>query len=108
MGGRKYFGTDGIRGRVGQGVISADFVLRLGNALGRVLVAQRAHAFGMQLYAYDPFVSEDRARQLGVKLVPTVAELVSICDFVSIHATKTPETVGLISAEKAWQPLQPV
>jgi len=41
MGGRKYFGTDGIRGRVGQSPISADFVLRLGNALGRVLVAQR-------------------------------------------------------------------
>ncbi|WP_420007451.1 phosphoglucosamine mutase [Xanthomonas sacchari] len=36
---RKYFGTDGIRGRVGQGAISADFVMRLGNALGRVLVA---------------------------------------------------------------------
>ncbi|TQC55851.1 hypothetical protein FK492_24465, partial [Pantoea dispersa] len=34
---RKYFGTDGIRGRVGQGAISADFVMRLGNALGRVL-----------------------------------------------------------------------
>jgi phosphoglucosamine mutase len=34
---RRYFGTDGIRGRVGEGVISADFVLRLGNALGRVL-----------------------------------------------------------------------
>ena len=30
---RKYFGTDGIRGKVGEGVISADFVLRLGNAL---------------------------------------------------------------------------
>ncbi len=41
MGARKYFGTDGIRGRVGQGVISADFVLRLGNAFGRVLVAQK-------------------------------------------------------------------
>jgi phosphoglucosamine mutase len=38
MSSRKYFGTDGIRGRVGQGVISADFVLRLGNALGRVLL----------------------------------------------------------------------
>lgn len=36
MGARKYFGTDGIRGRVGQGVISADFVLRTGNATGRV------------------------------------------------------------------------
>ena len=39
---RKYFGTDGIRGRVGQGVITAEFVLRLGNALGRVLSAEGA------------------------------------------------------------------
>ncbi|KRG75443.1 phosphoglucosamine mutase [Stenotrophomonas ginsengisoli] len=39
---RKYFGTDGIRGRVGQGVITAEFVLRLGNALGRVLSADGA------------------------------------------------------------------
>lgn len=43
MGARKYFGTDGIRGRVGQGVISADFVLRLGNALGRVLTERNGH-----------------------------------------------------------------
>jgi len=35
---RKYFGTDGIRGRVGEGAISADFVLRLGNAYGRALL----------------------------------------------------------------------
>ena len=34
---RKYFGTDGIRGRVGQSPISADFVLRLGNAYGHAL-----------------------------------------------------------------------
>ena len=34
---RKYFGTDGIRGRVGEGAISADFVLRLGNAYGFAL-----------------------------------------------------------------------
>ncbi|MGH8072649.1 MAG: phosphoglucosamine mutase [Lysobacter sp.] len=34
---RRYFGTDGIRGRVGEGPISADFVLRLGNAYGHVL-----------------------------------------------------------------------
>jgi phosphoglucosamine mutase len=34
---RKYFGTDGIRGRVGAGPISADFVLRLGNAYGHAL-----------------------------------------------------------------------
>ncbi|HET7307402.1 MAG TPA: phosphoglucosamine mutase [Gammaproteobacteria bacterium] len=34
---RKYFGTDGIRGRVGEGAMSAEFVLRLGRAAGRVL-----------------------------------------------------------------------
>jgi phosphoglucosamine mutase len=38
---RKYFGTDGIRGRVGVGVISADFVLRLGNAYGHALRQER-------------------------------------------------------------------
>ena len=40
--GRKHFGTDGIRGRVGEGAISADFVLRLGNAYGHALHAARA------------------------------------------------------------------
>src|SRR6266699_5164199 len=41
--------------------------------LGRVgvLVAQRAHAFGMRLAAYDPYVSDERARQLGSQLLPT-------------------------------------
>ena len=34
---KRYFGTDGIRGRVGEGPISADFVLKLGWAAGRVL-----------------------------------------------------------------------
>ena len=69
--------------------------------LGRVgvLVAQRAYAFGMRLVAYDPFVSTDRARQLGVELIPTVEQLVAVSDFVSIHATKTPDTIGLINAD---------
>src|ERR1700686_737833 len=60
--------------------------------LGRVgvLVAQRAHAFGMQLLAYDPFVSSDRARQLGVTLVPALDELVRQADFLTIHLPKTP------------------
>ena len=34
---RSFFGTDGIRGTVGQGAITADFMLRLGHAVGRVL-----------------------------------------------------------------------
>jgi D-3-phosphoglycerate dehydrogenase len=69
--------------------------------LGRVgvLVAQRAHAFGMRLVAYDPFVSEDRARQLGVQLAASMEDLVATSDFVTIHATKTPDTIGLVNAE---------
>jgi len=68
--------------------------------LGRVgvLVAQRALAFGMRLVAFDPFVSEERARQLGVQLMPTVEALVSDADFVTVHLPKTPETTGLIGA----------
>ncbi len=69
--------------------------------LGRVgvLVAQRAHAFGMQLAAYDPYVSADRARQLGVQLESSIADLVRRADFITIHLPKTPDTAGLISAE---------
>ena len=39
---RKYFGTDGIRGTVGQGPITPDFVLRLAHAVGRVLKEKEA------------------------------------------------------------------
>src|SRR5499427_3601900 len=47
--------------------------------LGRVgvLVAQRGHAFGMRLAAYDPYVSDERARQLGVQLMPALEDLVA-------------------------------
>jgi phosphoglucosamine mutase len=44
MAARRYFGTDGIRGRVGAGVISADFMLRLGWAAGRVLAGANKQA----------------------------------------------------------------
>ncbi|MBI2705065.1 MAG: phosphoglycerate dehydrogenase [Actinobacteria bacterium] len=69
--------------------------------LGRIgkLVAQRASAFGMRLAAFDPFISADRARQLNVELVD-LDRLMEISDFLTIHATKTPETVGLIDAER--------
>ena len=68
--------------------------------LGRVgvLVAQRASAFGMHLLAYDPFVSTERARQLGVQLVGDIEEIVRQADFLTIHLPKTPDTLGLIGS----------
>ncbi len=68
--------------------------------LGRAgsLVAQRAHAFGMELIGFDPFVSQERARAMGVRLV-SIEELVAEADFVSIHTPKTPETIGLFGRD---------
>ena len=39
---RKYFGTDGVRGRVGEAPITPDFVMRLGYAAGKVLAKSRS------------------------------------------------------------------
>src|SRR3954468_7455967 len=68
--------------------------------LGRVgaLVAQRAYAFGMRLVAYDPYVSADRARQMGVELM-TLEQVTEQADFMTIHLPKSPETIGLIGKD---------
>jgi D-3-phosphoglycerate dehydrogenase len=68
--------------------------------LGRVgtLVAQRALAFGMRLVAYDPYVSAERARHLGVELLG-LDELMAEADFVTVHLPKNAETIGLIGAD---------
>lgn len=68
--------------------------------LGRIgaLVAQRAHAFGMRVVARDPYVSPDRARQMGIELMG-LEELMGEADFVTLHVVKTKETVGMIGEE---------
>ncbi len=69
--------------------------------LGRIgaLVAERASAFGMHLVGYDPYVNAERAKDLGVELLE-LDELMARCDFVTIHVARTPETIGLINAER--------
>lgn len=68
--------------------------------LGRIgkLVADRAKGFGMRLIAYDPFVSEDRARQMGVELMD-LDQVVAESDFLTVHLPKTPETLGIINRD---------
>jgi D-3-phosphoglycerate dehydrogenase len=70
--------------------------------LGRVgtLVAQRCSSFGMRLVGYDPYVSPERAAQMGVELVPTVAELCQVADVLTVHLPKNAETVGLIGTDE--------
>jgi len=66
--------------------------------LGRVgtLVAQRASAFGMRLIAFDPYISPNRATQMGVTLMDTVAEVCRKADFLTIHLPRSKETIGII------------
>jgi D-3-phosphoglycerate dehydrogenase / 2-oxoglutarate reductase len=69
--------------------------------LGRIgsLVAERMRSFGMEILAYDPYVTSARAQQMGAKLL-SLDELLAQADFITIHMPKTPETVGMISDEQ--------
>ncbi|HXF96627.1 MAG TPA: phosphoglycerate dehydrogenase, partial [Gemmatimonadales bacterium] len=69
--------------------------------LGRIggHVAQIARAFGMTVVAHDPFVTTDRAVELGVKLVP-LEQLLRTADVVTLHLALTDQTRHLINAER--------
>lgn len=69
--------------------------------LGRIggLVAERLKGFGVDLIAFDPYVTVARAQQLGVQLVE-LDELVRRADFLTIHMPRTPETLGMIGEEE--------
>lgn len=77
-----------------------------GKALGIVgfgstgqAMARRGRGFGMTVRVYDPYADREAARRLGVR-VTTLEELLQESDFVSLHAALTPETQGLINAQR--------
>ena len=59
-------------------------------------MAQRAAGFGMRVIGYDPYVSAERAKEMGVDAMPSLEALLVQSDFVSIHLPRTAETEGLI------------
>ncbi len=61
-------------------------------------VAKAAKAMGMRLLAYDPFISLERAEQIGCRLVE-LDLLVREADYITLHMPKTPETANLLNAE---------
>jgi D-3-phosphoglycerate dehydrogenase / 2-oxoglutarate reductase len=68
--------------------------------LGRigVAVAKRARALEMKVLGYDPFLSRERAQELGIEPIATVEELLPRVDYLTVHTPLTEETRGLISA----------
>jgi phosphoglycerate dehydrogenase-like enzyme len=73
------------------GVISASHV--------GVNMIRMLKPFGVKTLLYDPFVTRDTARQLGVELVENLADLMRRSDIVTCHAPKLEATDGLVSRE---------
>ncbi|MEM9161621.1 MAG: phosphoglycerate dehydrogenase [Cyanobacteria bacterium P01_F01_bin.4] len=61
-------------------------------------VASVARAMGMKILAYDPFISSERAEEIGCRLVD-LDLLFQESDYITLHIPKTPDTAHLINAE---------
>ena len=68
--------------------------------LGRIgsEVARRALAFGMKVVGYDPFLTEARARALGIELAGELDEVYRDADFITVHMPVTEQTRGMLNA----------
>jgi len=69
------------------------------HAYGNVgkLVAKYGKGFGMEVYAFDPFVAKETMEKDGIKVVNTIEELYSTCNYVSLHIPandKTKKSIG--------------
>lgn len=86
---KKFMGVE-VRGKV-LGVVG----------LGRIgaEVAKRAQGMEMNVLAYDPFISQERAAELGVELT-TVEDIVRRADYITVHTPLTKETKDLISSKE--------
>ena len=70
--------------------------------LGRIglSVAARARAFEMNVLGYDPLISEEKCKELGIQLFRDVDEIVTRCDYLTVHTPLTDETRGIINAAR--------
>ncbi len=72
-------------------------IIGLGNVGSEV--ARRARGLEMKLIAYDPFISDDHARNLKVELIP-LKQLLKESDFITLHIPLTASTKGLIGTKE--------
>ncbi len=73
--------------------------------LGRIgqEVSARAKAFGMKVIGYDPFLTGERAKELGIAKVEEVKNMLPDVDYLTVHTPLTPETTNLISHDEVKQ-----
>jgi len=61
-------------------------------------VAKRAIAFGMRVIAYDPYLTEERAKAIGAGFADSVDQVYFSADFITVHMPVTPETKHMLNA----------
>jgi len=61
-------------------------------------VAKRAIAFGMRVIAYDPYLTEDRAKAIGAEFASSLDQVYLAADFITVHMPVTPETKNMLNA----------
>jgi D-3-phosphoglycerate dehydrogenase len=61
-------------------------------------VAKRALVFGMRVIAYDPYLTEERAKALGAEFADSVDDVYRVADFITVHMPVTPETKHMLNA----------
>jgi D-3-phosphoglycerate dehydrogenase len=68
---------------------------------GRIgqLVAERAQGLAMNVIAFDPYVSAERYKELGVEKAEDSDAIYAVADFITIHLPKTPETTGWLGTD---------
>ena len=68
--------------------------------LGRIgqEVATRVRPFGMEIVAHDPFLAEQVAARLGIRMLP-FADLCRVSDYITLHLPATPETRHLLNRD---------
>jgi len=69
-------------------------------------VARRAHAFGMEVVGYDPYISDERFAALRVRRATEIGELLKAVDIVTVHTPLNDETRDMIG-ERELRQLQP-
>ena len=63
-------------------------------------VSKRAHAFGMDVIGYDPYIGDDRFASLRVRRYTRLEDLLPLADIITVHTPLTDETRGLIGADE--------
>ena len=62
--------------------------------------AKRAQAFGMKVFAFDPYLSQARAKSMQVELVERLDDLMPLVDFITMHMPLTDETRHMINRDR--------